>query len=111
MTTQASSKPERCTHSAEISKTARGSLPFDAYFSAGRRKSLDVIVESKEHTPCGRYDVEDDVALRHRRIDDRDLGLPWHAPSLEEGNAFSRRRLVLAVPPSPPVLCTVLSFF
>jgi hypothetical protein len=70
-----------------------------------------VIVESKEHTPRGRYDVEDDVALRHRRIDDRDLGLPWHAPSLEEGNAFSRHRLVLAVPPSPPVLCTLLSFF
>lgn len=68
---------------------------FDAYFSAGTRKSLDVIVESKEDTPGGRYDVEYDVALRHRRIDDRDLGLPcWHVPSLEEGNAFSRHRIV-----------------
>jgi len=43
---------------------------LDAYLSTGSRKAVDVIVKSKEDTPGGRYYVEYDVALRHRRIDD-----------------------------------------
>jgi hypothetical protein len=64
---------------------------LDADFSAGSLEPLDVIVESKEDTPCGRYDVEHDVALGHCRIDDRYLGLRCgHVPPVEEGNAFTR---------------------
>jgi hypothetical protein len=68
---------------------------FDADFSTGGLKSLDVIVESKEHTISSRYNVEYYVALGYGGIHDRDLGLlSGHVPPLEEGNAFVRHSVL-----------------